>query len=85
MQISLQEEEHRRVKARAAERGVSVAEYVRQLLAAEAEPPKARAGIEAIFGLGASARSDISSRLDEFAAEAAAWEHERRTLAEPPE
>ena len=77
MQISLPEEEHRRVKALAAERGISVAEYVRRLLARGSEPARARVGIESIFGIGASGRTDISSNTDEYVGEAVAWEHER--------
>jgi hypothetical protein len=43
-----------------------------ETVTAEAEP-KPGAGIKAIFGIGASGRSDVSSHIDEYAGEAAAW------------
>lgn len=77
MQLSLTPEDHRRIKARATELGVSVAEYVRRLVRDDLGERRPAVGIEAIFNLGSSGRSDISAHKDEYVAEAAAWEHER--------
>lgn len=77
MQISLAEEDHRQIKARAAERGISVAEYIRRLVAGDMAPERPRGGIERIFNLGSSGHSDISAHKDEYIGEAVAWEHER--------
>lgn len=80
-QVSLPTELHRRAKARAAERGVSLAEYVRSALLEDlnAERSEARGDIEAVFGLFDSGGSDIARYKDEYVAEAARGEHHRKS------
>jgi predicted DNA-binding protein len=69
MQISLPPEEHRRVRERAAELGVSAAEYVRRLVARDLGAAPA-GDITAIFDLGRSGGSDVARHKDRYVAEA---------------
>ena len=60
-QVSLDDELYARAERRAEARGLSVEEYIRELVA-EALPernPGRRADISVIFGLGDSGRTDI--------------------------
>lgn len=79
-QIALDSEDHRRAKRRAAEQGISLAEYVRRAvrhdLGAEERP---RAHISEIFDLGSSGGSDIAKHKDKYLGEAAWHEHLRKT------
>jgi hypothetical protein len=73
-QITLDPDTQRRAHAKAAELGISFAEYVRRLLAQDLHQPKRKASIKMTFDLGASdARTDIArdkhSMIDE-----ALWE-----------
>ncbi len=72
MQVTLDDEEHRRAKARAAAAGVSLAQYIRQLVAADGasgvEPP--RPAIEDVFDLGDSGGSDVSRHKDDYLGQA---------------
>jgi hypothetical protein len=71
MQISLPAEEQRRARARAAELGISVAEYVRRLVAHDlGEPGGSAADVRAIFDLGDSGGSNVARRKDEYVGEA---------------
>jgi hypothetical protein len=56
-QISLDAEEHRRAKRRAAELDISLAEYVRRAVSRElaSEKPHPKSDISAIIALGSSA------------------------------
>jgi hypothetical protein len=65
-QISLDAEDHRRAKAKAAGLGVSLAEYIRRLVAADVREPRAVAAIDALFDLGASDGSDVAAHKDEY-------------------
>jgi len=65
-QISLPAEDHRRAKRRAAELGVSLAEYVRRTLAQDLEQPQPEGDISRIFGLFGSGGSDIAKHKDEY-------------------
>jgi hypothetical protein len=78
-QIALPPEEHRKAKAKAAELNISLAEYVRRLVARDLDGERPRGDITRIFGLGRSGRSDISSRVDEFVGEAVEVEYRRET------
>jgi hypothetical protein len=69
-QISLNPELHRRAKARAAELGVSLAEYLRRLVAEDLEGPRHSADPSAIFNLGDSGGSDVARLKDEYVGEA---------------
>lgn len=70
MQISLPPQEHRRARARAAELGISVAEYVRRLVARDLGPGRAASDPHALFDLGESRGSDIARHKDVYVGEA---------------
>ncbi len=59
-QISIDSELHRRARARAAERGISLAEYVRLLLADDLAEPRASRDPSSLFDLGSSGGSDVA-------------------------
>jgi hypothetical protein len=69
-QISLDSELHRRARARATERGISLAEYVRLLLAADLDEGRPPADVSALFNLGSSGGSNIARDKDEMIGEA---------------
>jgi hypothetical protein len=77
-QITLDAEAHRRAKRRAADLGISLAEYVRRTLDRDlGDEPKG--DISAIVGLFDSGLSDVSSNVDEYLGRAAWEEHLRET------
>jgi hypothetical protein len=78
-QIALPAEEHRKAKAKAAELNISLAEYVRRLVARDIGETRPQGDITALFDLGNSGRSDISGRIDEFVGEAVEAEYRRKT------
>jgi hypothetical protein len=81
-QVTLDADAHRRAKRRAADLGVSFAEYVRQVLDRDlGEEP--RTDITAIFDLGDSGGSDVARHKDEYIGEALWREHLRET-GQPP-
>ncbi|PZS26983.1 MAG: hypothetical protein DLM61_17505 [Pseudonocardiales bacterium] len=63
-------EAHRRARARAAELGVSLAEYLRRLVDADLDQPAAPSGASGLFDLGRSTGSDVSSHKDRYIGEA---------------
>ncbi len=69
-QISFEPEQHRRARARAAALGVSLAEYVRRLVAADLAGRRGGVDIEAVFDLGDSGGSDVARQKDAYLAEA---------------
>jgi hypothetical protein len=77
-QVTLDADAHRRAKRRAADLGISFAEYVRRTLDRDlGDEPKA--DISEIFGIGESGRSDISSNVDKYLGESLWKEHLRKT------
>jgi hypothetical protein len=81
-QITLDSDAHRRVKRRAAERGVSFAEYMRQVVDRDlGEQPKG--DITAIFGIGDSGGSDIARFKEQYLDEAA-WQDYLRETGQSP-
>ena len=60
MQITLEPEFQRRARRRASELGVSVAEYIRRLVACDLGSATAPAAPELVFDLGNSGGSDIA-------------------------
>jgi hypothetical protein len=60
IQISLAPEEHRRARVRAAERGISFAEYVRRLVSEDLGEDRPAAGPQGLFDLGDSGGADIA-------------------------
>jgi len=81
-QIALDADAHRRAKRRAADRGISLAEYVRQAVDRDlGEQP--RGDITEIFGLFDSGRSDIANHKDEYIGEAV-WQEHLSSTGQPP-
>lgn len=79
-QIALDPEDHRRVKRRAAEQGVSLAEYVRRAVRRElGDEQRPATDISVIFGLGSSGGSDIAKHKDRYVGEAVEAEYLRKT------
>lgn len=79
MQITIEPELRRQAHRRAADQGISFAEYVRRLLRRDLEePPRPKAYISAIFGLGDSGGPDIANHKDEYIGEAIAARKLRR-------
>ena len=69
-QVSLDSERHAQARARAAARGISLAEYVRRLVERDlAEQPRG-ADRSAIFDLGTSRGTDIASDKADMIGEA---------------
>jgi hypothetical protein len=68
-QISLSTEDHRRAKERSAELGVSLAEYLRRLVASDLGEPRAKADVTRLFNLGESGYTDVSIDHDAHLAE----------------
>jgi len=79
-QVTVDSELHRRAREHAARQGISFADYVRRPVAEDLEETHPQADITAIFDLGRSGRSDISSDVDRFVGEAVEAEH-RRSVA----
>jgi hypothetical protein len=79
-QITLDSDTQRRAQAKAAELGISFAEYVRRLLARDLGRPKREVSISMIFDLGASdAPTDIARDKHAMLDEALWEEHMRKT------
>ena len=76
--ITLDRETQKRAKVRAAELGVSFAEYVRRLVAKDLAEPVPQADVSLVFDLGKSSGSDIARDNDGLLGEAMA-----RRAAEP--
>lgn len=75
MQVTLPPEEHKRAKAQAAARDISLAEYVRRLISRDVGQSPA-SSVEAVFDLGESAGSNVARHKDAYLAEAFARDHE---------
>lgn len=78
-QIALEPEQHAGVKRKAAELGISMAEYIRQLIERDLAAPETQADISAIFGLGDSGGSDIAAEGKSAVGEAIEADLMRRT------
>lgn len=77
-QISLDSEMQRRARRRAAERGISLAEYLRGLVASDLAEPPAREDPSYVFGLGSSGGADVARDKDRMLGEAVATRRRRR-------
>jgi hypothetical protein len=77
-QITLDREMQRRVRKRASELGISLAEYVRRLVARDLGQPERRADPSVIFGLGDSGGTDIARDKDALIGAAVAEQGRRR-------
>lgn len=71
-QITLDEEQHRRARRRAAELGLSLAGYIRCLVDADLAGPTPAAEPGAVFDLGDSGGSDVARGKDRMVGEALA-------------
>jgi hypothetical protein len=77
-------EMQRRAQAKAADLGISFAEYVRRLVANDLGEPKPKADISIIFDLGASKEpTDIARDKDKLLGEAVWQEYLRKTGHKP--
>jgi hypothetical protein len=71
-QITLDAKLQKRARQKAAELGVSFAEYVRGLVTRDIERPESTADVECVFDLGSSGASDVAADKDAMIAEAIA-------------
>jgi hypothetical protein len=79
-QITLNPETQRRAQAKAAELGISFAEYVRRLVADDLGIPKPKPDISIVFDLiDEGPRTNIARDKDKMIAEAVWQEHLRKT------
>ena len=69
-QITLDPEIQRRARRRANDLGISLAEYVRRLVARDLGEPRAAVSPALVFDLGSSGGSDIARNKDAMVAEA---------------
>jgi hypothetical protein len=69
-QITLESELQRQARRRASEMGVSLAEYVRRLVARDLARPEQKVDVSTIFDLGSSGGSNIAVNKDAMIAEA---------------
>ena len=74
-QISLDRQMLRRAKQRASQLGVSLAEYVRSLIARDLRKESPQADVSIIFDLGDSGGSDIARDKDRMIGDAIAKHH----------
>lgn len=70
MQISLEAENHRRARRRAADLGISVAEYVRRLVSRDLGDTAGGSDPQALFDLGDSGGSDVARDKHRYVGEA---------------
>lgn len=70
MQITMEPETQRRLRRRAGEMGVSMAEYMRRLVERDLEGPRPAADPSVVFNLGRSGGSDIARDKDDMLGEA---------------
>jgi hypothetical protein len=70
IQITLPPEDQRRARARAAELGISFAEYVRRLVARDLGERPAVRDARGLLDLGVSGESDIARDKDRYVGEA---------------
>lgn len=68
-QISLTSELHARVRARASECGVSLAEYIRRLVARDLIEPPRSVDRSLVFDLGSSGGTNVGSDKDRMIAD----------------
>jgi hypothetical protein len=71
-QLTLDPELQRRARTRAAELGISLAEYFRRLVARDLESPRRKADPSVVFDLGNSGMSDVARDKDRMIGEAIA-------------
>jgi hypothetical protein len=72
VQVALSPEEHRRARARAADLGISFAEYVRRLVAQDLGEVRPTGARDLLFDLGDSGGSDVAELKDSYVGDAVA-------------
>ncbi|HEX4838373.1 MAG TPA: hypothetical protein VFV03_07620 [Solirubrobacteraceae bacterium] len=77
-QVTLDADMHRRAKRRAADRGISFAEYIRQVVDSDLGEEQ-KSDISAIFDLFDSGRSDVSANVDKYLGDGLWQEYLRET------
>ena len=65
-QITLDSEQHRKVRQRAAALGISMAEYLRTMIDRDLAEPSPQGDVSSILALGDSGGSDIARHKDEY-------------------
>ena len=84
-QVTLEPELQRRARRKAAELGISFAEYVRRVVANDLGRQPKQADVTALFDLGASdSPTDIARDKDRLIAEAV-WADYKRKTKRPPQ
>jgi len=63
-QITLEPELHRRARQRASDLGISLAEYLRRLVARDLDRPRALGNVACVFDLGSSGDPDMAQNQD---------------------
>ena len=76
-QITLDNEMQRKARVRAAQLGVSLAEYIRRLVARDLGEPSQRLDPAIVFDLGSSEEADVARDKDRMVGEAVVAEHRR--------
>jgi hypothetical protein len=76
-QVTLETQTHRRARQRASELGVSLAEYVRRLVARDLAGPQAEVDVTCVFDLGRSRNSDVAKNKGSMIAEAFQSAHKK--------
>jgi hypothetical protein len=71
-QITLDPETQRKARHRAAQMGVSLAEYVRRLVARDLDEPRPAVDVRIVFDLGSSSDSNVARNKDAMVGEATA-------------
>jgi hypothetical protein len=79
-QVALEPELQRRARQRASELGISLAEYMRRLVARDLGK---RPDPKLVFDLGRSGRADIANRMDAMVAEAFGSTRKRTRRRQP--
>lgn len=69
-QITLEPDEHRRARRRAADLGISLAEYIRRLVRRDLAWSGPAGDVNAIFAIGDSGGSDVATGKDDYLGEA---------------
>lgn len=79
-QVTLNGEMQRRAQRRAADLGISLAEYFRRLVDRDLAGPEISGSVDRVFDLGSSGGSDIARNKKKMIAEAVvSFGHRRRT------
>lgn len=77
IQVTLDSELHRRARDRAAQLGVSFAQYIRRLVNDDLVEHQRRVSASPVLELGSSGGSDVARDKDQLVGEAVLADHER--------